>query len=74
MVCLVFWFLVVLVFLVEYISDVMVVFLHLFAVYRGLLEEEILLMVVGCYLVQWGCCWVVNRSRYASICQIRIGV
>ena len=62
-----FLFLVVLVFLVECMLDFLVVFLRQFMVYYGLLEQEFLLMVVCCYLVEWGSFWVGNHSRYVSI-------
>ena len=61
-------------FLVGCISDFVVGFLLLSVVYCGLLEQEFLLMVVCCYLVEWGCFWVVNGSRYVSICKICMDV
>ena len=48
-------------------SYFVVVFLLQFVVCHCLLEQECLLVVVGCS-------WVVNRSRYEDICQARRGV
>ena len=47
--------------------DFLVVFLRQFIVYYGVLEQEFLLMVVCCYLVEWGSFWVGNHSRHVSI-------